>query len=224
MASAPGPGAPPERVEIEPSGGTSAARRGFIQWSALTRARPGDKKNWKKRIVGRVFSWDGRLFALQSALPRNSHPSIGPGSGFPVGCREQQEHPMKKFAVAVVCAVVMVSFVVADEFTAVITKVDATGNKITYKKVMGKGQDKKVDEKATTTEVSKKVMVVKGKFDMDAMKLVDGDPVDGGLKAEALSAASDDKQVFGQLVIAEDGDDKGKVTKIRIFAFGKKKN
>jgi len=131
---------------------------------------------------------------------------------------------MKKFAFAVICTITMVGFALADEFQAVITKVDATGNKITYKKVMGFGKDKKVDEKAMTSDVSSKVTLVKGKFDMEAKKLVDGDPIDGGLKAEVLSAASDDKMVGATIVIADDGADKGKVTKIRVMMFGKKKN
>jgi len=130
---------------------------------------------------------------------------------------------MKKFAFAALCTVMLVGFAMADEFTAMITKVDATTGKITYKKVTGKGADKKVDDTATTTEVSKKLSVVKGKFDMDAKKMVDGDAIDGGLKAEALSTAADDKGVIATVVVADDGADKGKVTKIRIFG-GKKKN
>jgi hypothetical protein len=123
---------------------------------------------------------------------------------------------MKKFAIALVCTVAMVGFVIADEFTAVITKVDATGNKITLKKVTGKGKDKKVDDTATTLEVAKTVMVVKGKFDMDTKKQIDGDAIEGGLKAEALSTASDDKTVNATIIVADDGADKGKITKIRI--------
>lgn len=131
---------------------------------------------------------------------------------------------MKKFAFAVICTIMMVGFALADEFQAVITKVDATGNKITYKKVEGKGKDKKVDDKATTADVASKVTVVKGKFDMEAMKLVDGDPIDGALKSEVLSAASDDKMVGATITIADDGADKGKVTKIRVMMGKKGKN
>jgi hypothetical protein len=131
---------------------------------------------------------------------------------------------MKKFAFAVICAITMVGFALAEEFQAVITKVDATGNKITYKKVMGFGPDKKVDDKATTSDVSKKVSVVKGKFDPEAKKLVDGDAIDGALKADVLSAASDDKMVGATITIADDGDDKGKVTKIRVMMGKKGKN
>jgi hypothetical protein len=130
---------------------------------------------------------------------------------------------MKKFALAVVCTVALVGVVMADEFTAIITKVDATGNKVTYKKASFKGGEKKVDDTATTTEVSKKVSVVKGKFDMETKKMVDGDALEGGLKAEMLSSAADDKPLFATIIVADDGADKGKVTKIRVFA-GKKKN
>jgi hypothetical protein len=130
---------------------------------------------------------------------------------------------MKKFALAAICTVAMVGFAMADEFTALITKVDATGGKVTYKKVTGKKDDKKIDDTATTTDVAKTLTVVKGKFDMDTKKMVDGDAIEGGLKAEALSAASDDKTVFATIVIADDGADKGKITKIRMFG-GKKKN
>jgi hypothetical protein len=131
---------------------------------------------------------------------------------------------MKKFALAAICTVAMVGFAMADEFTALITKVDATGGKVTYKKVTGKTKDdQKIDDKATTTDVAKTLTVVKGKFDMDTKKMVDGDAIEGGLKAETLSAASDDKGVRATIVIADDGADKGKITKIRMFG-GKKKN
>jgi hypothetical protein len=126
---------------------------------------------------------------------------------------------MKKFALAVLFTVGMVGFVVADEFTAVITKID--GTKVTYKKAMfGKGE-KKIDDKATTAEVSKKLAVVKGKFDKDAGKVTDGDAIEGGLKADAFKDVSDEK-TFATITVGDDGDDKGKITKIRLFG-GKKK-
>jgi len=121
---------------------------------------------------------------------------------------------------AAICTVAMVGFVVAEEFTAVITKID--GTKVTYKKAMfGKGE-KKVDDKANTAEVSKKLAVVKGKFDKVAGKAVDGDAIEGGLKADAFKDVSEEKSVFATITVGEDGDDKGKITKIRLFG-GKKK-
>jgi hypothetical protein len=128
---------------------------------------------------------------------------------------------MKKFALAVLFTVGMVGFVVADEFTAEITKID--GTKVTYKKAMFvKGEKPKTDDKATTTEVSAKLAVVKGKFDKDAGKVTDGDAIEGGLKADAFKDVSDDKGVFATITVADDGADKGKITKIRLFG-GKKK-
>ena len=131
---------------------------------------------------------------------------------------------MKKFAFALVCTVVLVGVVMAEEMTVGITKVDATGNKITYKKYTGKGKDKKLEDPAMTTELSKTATIIKGKFDMDTKKMVDGDKIEGGLKSEMLSAAADDKAVTATITIADDGADKGKVTKIRINEKKKKAN
>jgi hypothetical protein len=127
---------------------------------------------------------------------------------------------MKKFALAVLFTVGMVGFVMAEDFTAVITKID--GTKVTYKKAMFSKDGKKIDDKATTAEVSKKLAVVKGKFDKDAGKAVDGDAIEGGLKADAFKDVSEEKSVFATITVADDGDDKGKITKIRLFG-GKKK-
>jgi hypothetical protein len=127
---------------------------------------------------------------------------------------------MRKFVLAAFCTVTLVGFVLADEFTAVITKVD--GNKITYFKAKagggkggkggGKGAQKEGD--AITGTASASVKVIKGKFDPDAMKMVAGDPIEGGLTNDMFKMIDADMGVTVTLTVADDGADKGKITQI----------
>jgi hypothetical protein len=125
---------------------------------------------------------------------------------------------MKKFAFALVSTVVMVGFVLADDFTAVITKVD--GNKIEFKKYTGTGKDKKVDDTVTKAEVAADAKVFTGMFNKDSGKVEAGDALKDGLKNEKLSAASDEKGKSVNAMLTTDG---GKVTKIIVME-KKKKN
>jgi len=126
---------------------------------------------------------------------------------------------MKKFVCAAVMTVVAVGVACADEFGAMIVKCDADKNCIEYKKITGKGKDKKVDETATKGELTKDCKILNAKIDPDAKKLVDGDPLEKGLKDDAFK---NEKGVFATITTADDGADKGKVTKIRVFVFKKK--
>jgi hypothetical protein len=116
---------------------------------------------------------------------------------------------IRKLVCAMFVMVVAVGFVMADEFTAFVTKVD--GNKITYQKY--KKKDK--DGDPVTIEVAKDAKVsygkgAKGKFEAT-------DEIKDGLKAEVF-AKPGDKGV--QTRITTDADNK-KVTQILVI--GKKK-
>jgi hypothetical protein len=147
---------------------------------------------------------------------------------------------MKKFVLAAFCTVSLVSFVLADEFTAIITKVE--GNKITYFKTKdgdaaagkgGKGKGGKggggfggvpqvKTGDAITGTASASITVVKGKFDMDTKAFVAGDPVEGGLKADMFKDIDTEKGVTVTMTIEEKGADKGNISKLMTKGFGGK--
>jgi hypothetical protein len=121
-----------------------------------------------------------------------------------------------------VCAVfvmtVVIGLAMADDFTASITKVD--GNKVTYQKYKkgAKGKKGEKDGDPVTIEVAKDAKVAKGMFDKDAKKFVAGDAIEGGLKSDAFSKASEDKGV--NCFISTDADNK-MITQILVVG-GKK--
>jgi hypothetical protein len=136
---------------------------------------------------------------------------------------------MKKFVFATFCVFAVVGYVVADEFLAVITKVD--GNNVSYFKAEaggkggkggggkggGFGAKKTGDEIKGTAAAS--VAVSKGVFADGEMKIED---VKEGLKADTFKDIGD-KGVTATITIADDGADKGKITKIVTKGGGKKK-
>jgi hypothetical protein len=135
---------------------------------------------------------------------------------------------MKKFVFATFCMFAVVGYVVADEFLAVITKVD--GSNVSYFKAEaggkggggkggGFGAKKTGDEIKGTAAAS--VKVSKGIFDKDAGGFKEED-VKEGLKADAFKDIGD-KGVTATITIADDGADKGKITKIVTKGGGKKK-
>ena len=123
---------------------------------------------------------------------------------------------MRKFGLAACVLFVSFAFVAADEFSALITKID--GKKVTFykfKKEEGdKGPGKKADE-ATTMTAADSVKVVKGKFNKEDKKLEVGDPIEGGLEAKVFQ---DEKGTFAR--ITTEGD---KITQIMTVGGGKKK-
>jgi len=121
---------------------------------------------------------------------------------------------MKKFVLAAFCTVAMVGFVLAEDFTAVITKVE--GTKVTYYKVKGGGKGAKAEKDGdlVTKDAAKAIKVVKG-----GKNPVD---VDGGLTADQFKKI-DDMGITATLTIADDGADKGKITQIAIKGGGGKK-
>jgi hypothetical protein len=121
---------------------------------------------------------------------------------------------MRKFVLAAFCTVAMVGIVLADEFQAVVTKVD--GSKVTFFKTKGggKGVAAEKDGGAVTKDAVKGVKVVKGgKMPMD---------VDGGLTADQFKKI-DDAGIPCTITIADDGKDKGMITQIAIKGGGKGK-
>jgi hypothetical protein len=132
---------------------------------------------------------------------------------------------MKKLALAAVCTLAVVGFVMADEFTASVTKID--GKNITYFKTKApeggakKGGGKKGGggfkmEKtgdAVTTAVSASVKVQKKAFDMEKGEMVVSD-VKEGLAADNFKMIDADVGVNVTITVADDGADKGKITSI----------
>ena len=124
---------------------------------------------------------------------------------------------LRKLACVGVVLTFCLSVALADEFGAIITKVD--GNKVTFTKVKFNPDTKKVEKgEEMTLPAAKSVKVVKGTFNKDTKKLEAGDEIGNGLKAEVLSNIGE-KGVRAQIVT--DPDNK-KITEIRIGG-GKKK-
>jgi hypothetical protein len=102
---------------------------------------------------------------------------------------------MKKFALAAICTLVAVGFVMAEEFNLQITKISDDGTTVTGTKIKGGGKGGKGGGFGKGEEVTVKlvgdVKVYKGKFDMDAKGLVkDGDD----LKLTGLKNALKDRE------------------------------
>jgi hypothetical protein len=124
---------------------------------------------------------------------------------------------LRKCVSAAFILVVCVSFTLADEIRAVITKVD--GNKVTFAEVKGGGRGKGKVEKGEpkTLPVTASVKVVKSKFDPDTKKTVAGDPIENGLKNEMFSKIDAEKGL--QATIVTDSDNKN-ITEIRVGGRG----
>lgn len=134
---------------------------------------------------------------------------------------------MKKLVLAAFCTVALVSYVVADEFGAVIMKVD--GKTVTYFKTKpfekGKGKggfgkaEKEGDQQKGT--VSSSVKVSKGVFDKDAggIKL---EALEGGLTNEMFKTIDQEKGVNVTITTSDSGADKGQITSIVTKGFGGK--
>jgi hypothetical protein len=75
-------------------------------------------------------------------------------------------------------------------------------------------KDKKVEDTSKKADLAKDAKIIKGKFDPDTKKAVDGDAIEKGLENELFS---NEKGVVATITT----DDDGKVTKIRVQ--GKKK-
>jgi len=128
---------------------------------------------------------------------------------------------IRKLVCAMFVMTVAVGFVLADEFQGAITKID--GDKVTVQKMKkgkGKGAKGEKDGDPVTMTIAKDAKIVKGMFDKDAKKMVAGDAIEGGLKADLFSKVSEDMPV--NAMITTDADNKS-ITMIMIAKGGKKK-
>ena len=121
---------------------------------------------------------------------------------------------LRKFVCAAVIVVIGLGVAMADEFQAVISKVD--GNKITFKKQIKKGEFE--DEKTLTVTADAKIL--KGsKYDAVTKKFEVTDPIESGLKNEMVPTIGD-KGVAA--TITTDADNKN-ITGITVGKKGKGK-
>jgi hypothetical protein len=126
----------------------------------------------------------------------------------------------RKMVCVVFVMTVVIGVVGAEEFFAQLTKVD--GDKVTFQKFK-KGEKGKKGEKdgdEVTLPLAKDAKIVKGKFDKDAMKMVAGDAIEGGLKADNFKI---DEKKGGPFVRITTAEDKKSITEIMTFGFGKDK-
>jgi len=127
---------------------------------------------------------------------------------------------MKKFVLAGICTLSLVSFVLADQFGATITSIETKGGATTIS-FTKKGKMKGETGDKGTAVLASDAKVVKGKFDADAKKMVAGDAIEGGIKADMFKEISADKGVGATITIADDGANKGKITEIIVGGGGK---
>src|ERR1700722_18300626 len=123
--------------------------------------------------------------------------------------------PMKEFLFAAVCTLTLVGYVVADEFAAVITKVD--GKNVSYFKTEGGGGGKGGGKKGGDEQkamVADGVKVSKGMFDADTKAFKAGDAIEGGLTNDMFKTIDAEKGVAVSITISDSGADKGKITAI----------
>src|SRR5262245_29910974 len=156
---------------------------------------------------------------------------------------------MRRFVGAGVVVLVAFAFAAAEEFNAVVTKID--GDKVTFKKFEFKKKGDgggKAEEK--TLPLAANAKFNKAKFSKDDMKFVADGEFEGGREAfekrvkDAVAAAAkkpdekkDDEQkkkkgkfgggfggggVFSQIITEGEGDS-AKITEIRVITFGGKK-
>src|ERR1043166_6947071 len=98
----------------------------------------------------------------------------------------------RRFVCAAVVTLAVFGVALADEFTAVISKVE--DGKVTYKKFKFNAEEKKIEfGDATTLPAAKDVKAPKTKFDKDAGKAVT-EPVEGGLANAMFKDIGKDKK------------------------------
>jgi hypothetical protein len=114
---------------------------------------------------------------------------------------------LRQIVGAAILFVLFIGITFADEFRAVITKVE--GDKVTFTEFKGKGQ--KGPEH--TMPVADNLKVVKGRMNKETKKVEVGEEVKEGLKHSMFS----DIERPIPSVIMTDGDNK-KITEIRVFS------
>jgi len=127
----------------------------------------------------------------------------------------------RKFVCAAVVTLVAFGAAMSGEFNGIITKIE--GDTVTFQKTKKgeKGKAGEPDGEAVKLKVTSSTGVFKTKFDKEAKKLVKGDAIEGGLKAEMFTAKFPEKGVRATIVTKGDelkaGDE---ITEIRTFGGG----
>jgi hypothetical protein len=107
----------------------------------------------------------------------------------------------------------------ADEFTAIISKVD--GNKVTFMKAKFNPETKQLEKgEEMTLPVKADAKITQGKFNQETKKLEAGEPLESGLKNELFTKIGE-KGRFAS--ITTDAGNKN-ITAISTFGFKKKKD
>jgi hypothetical protein len=124
----------------------------------------------------------------------------------------------RRFVAALVLALTAFGFAVADEFQAIITNVK--DGRITYMRVKGRNAEGKTEYDAQKTlPTAKDVKVVKARYDTQAKKMVNGAPLEGGLKHDAFKNLGKDKNKgVGVLATLFTDADNKKITQIRVLS------
>jgi hypothetical protein len=126
---------------------------------------------------------------------------------------------LRKLVCAAVILVIGFGVAMADEFTAIITKVE--GNKVTFQKAKFDPETKKLEKGAEMTlPVTADAKITKGKFNKDTKKTEAGEPLAEGLKNELFTNIGE-KGRFAS--ITTDAGNKN-ITGISTFGFKKKKD
>jgi hypothetical protein len=120
---------------------------------------------------------------------------------------------IRRFTLAALVVAFTFTFAYSETFQAKVTKVE--GNKITYQKGKFDFKAKKFETSGdpVTTEAIKDVEVVTAGFG----KGKKGEPLEGGLTNEMFKNIDKEKGVVVTITTADDGDNKGKITKISTF-------
>ena len=124
---------------------------------------------------------------------------------------------LRKLVCAAVIVVIGFGVAMADEFTAIISKVD--GNKVTFTKAKFNPETKKLEKSdEMTLPVKANAKISKGKFNTETKKLEAVEPIENGLKNDIFTKIAEKGQFAS---ITTDADNKN-ITAITT-GFGKKK-
>lgn len=125
---------------------------------------------------------------------------------------------LKRTVGALVVLVLGAGFVFADEFGAIITKVD--GNKVTFHKAkFKKGAAPEKGDEMTLPLAKDAKVTTGGRFNKETKSIEDAEDLPQGAKNERLQKIGE-KGMFAFLTTDEDNK---KITRIHLFAFKKKK-
>jgi len=124
---------------------------------------------------------------------------------------------IRKLVCSMIALIVCIGLVTAEDFTAVIKKVE--GKNVTFAKFNFKDKDKDKKPEEMTLPVAKDAKIVKGSFNFKEKKVETGDAIEGGLKSDTFAKIGE-KGVFARITTSEDGKT---ITQIVVTQFGKKK-